>query len=89
MSSSQPLLQTGCIQLMDSENTHATWRATGLADQPISAAPGSVGQRSIENLHQLRVTRGKHREFIFQQQNWRKPGLEPWRLYVYPIVNRR
>ena len=56
----QPLLETGCIQLMDSENPHATWRATGLADQPIPAAAGCVGQRSIENLYQFGVTQGKH-----------------------------
>ncbi len=52
----QTLLKTGRIQLMDSEDAHATLRAPWLADQPISAAAGGVGQRSVENLYQLGVT---------------------------------
>jgi hypothetical protein len=43
--------------------------APGLADQPIPAAPGGIGQRGIEDLHQLVVARGKHQTML----NRRKP----------------
>jgi hypothetical protein len=55
LSSSQSLLQTGRIELMDGEDAHAALGAPGLADQPISAAAGGVGQRGVENLYQLGV----------------------------------
>jgi hypothetical protein len=48
---SQSLLKTGRIELMDGEDAHATLRATGPANQPLSAAPGGVRQRGVENLH--------------------------------------
>ena len=71
VSSSQSLLKTGRIQLMDSEDPHAALRATGFADQPVSAAAGGVRQRGVENLYQLGVTRRKHGHFSKKR---RKPG---------------
>ena len=55
------LLQTGRVELMDGEDADAALCATGLADQPIATAAGGVGQRCIEDLHQLGVACRKHR----------------------------
>jgi hypothetical protein len=52
------LLQTCRIKLMDGEDADATLCAPGLADQPIPAAPGGIGQRGIEYLHQLAIAAG-------------------------------
>ena len=49
----QPLLETGCIQLMDSENPHATWRATELqtSQSPLRrAVSASAVSRIFTNL---------------------------------------
>ena len=51
----QSLMKTGRIQLVDGEDADAALRAAGLADQPISAAAGGVGQRGVEDLYQLGV----------------------------------
>jgi hypothetical protein len=64
------LLQTGRVELMDSEDADAALCAPGLADQPIATAARGVGQRRVNDLHQLGVTRGKHRTRL----NHRKPG---------------
>ena len=55
------LLQTGRVELMDSEDADAALGATGLADKPIATAARSVSQRCIKNLHQLGVACGKHK----------------------------
>jgi hypothetical protein len=49
---------------MNSEDAYAALGAPGLADQPISAATGGVGERGVEYLHQLVVTRGKHKTML-------------------------
>jgi hypothetical protein len=54
---------------MDSKDADAALCAPGLADQPVPAAPGGIGQRGIENLHQLVIARGKHQTML----NRRKP----------------
>jgi hypothetical protein len=38
--------------------------ATRLADQPLSAAPGGIGQSLIEYLHQFDVARRKHKTIL-------------------------
>jgi hypothetical protein len=65
----KPLLQTGRIELMDSEDADAALCAPGLADKPMPAAVPGVGQRGIEYLHQLAVARRKHQTML----NRRKP----------------
>jgi hypothetical protein len=41
--------------LIDGENADAALRATQLADQPLSAAAGSVSQSRVDDLYQLLV----------------------------------
>jgi hypothetical protein len=68
---------------MDSENPHATLRAAGLADQPISAAAGRVGQRSVENLYQFGVTQRNH-GFFSAKKSVNRAHVA----VVYAIMNR-
>jgi hypothetical protein len=51
----QPLLQTGRIQLINGENPYTALRASWSADQPIATASRGVGQRSVQDLNELRV----------------------------------
>jgi hypothetical protein len=64
------LLQTGRVELIYGEDANAALCATRLADQPLSATPGGVGQCRVEYLHQFVVARRKHRTML----NRRNPG---------------
>jgi hypothetical protein len=64
------LPQTGRVELVDSEDADAALCATRLADKPIATAACGVGQRCIQDLHQLGIARRKHRTRL----NHRKPG---------------
>ena len=52
-------LQPKRVELVDGESSDATLRASRLADQPLAAAAGRIGQGRIDNLHQLLIARWK------------------------------
>src|SRR5664280_3245886 len=71
----QPLLQSQRVELVDGERSHAALCASRLADQPLAAAAGRIGEGRIDNLHQLLVarwTRDTHGKSITQ---WRLPEI--------------
>jgi hypothetical protein len=53
----QALLQTGRIQLINGENPYTALRAPWSADQPIATASGGIGQRGVQNLNELSVSK--------------------------------
>jgi hypothetical protein len=55
----QAALQSRRIERIDGEDSHATLRATQLADQPLAAASRRIGQRGIDNLYEFLITGGK------------------------------
>jgi hypothetical protein len=69
----QSLLEPGRIELMDGEDSHTALGASRLAHQPLSATAAAVGERSVNNLYQLKIASREH-----------GPNS-----YVYPIMNGR
>ena len=71
----QPLLQSGRIQLINGEDPYAALRASWSADEPIAAAASGVGQRPVQDLNELRVTSRKlngfrvHIPILFTRHN--------------------
>jgi hypothetical protein len=49
--------QASGIELIDGESADAALRATGAAGQPMSASAGHVGERGVDDLDQLLITR--------------------------------
>jgi hypothetical protein len=57
----QTLPQTFGVELMNGENSRAALRTPRFADQPVSAAAGSIGQCCIDNLDKRGVAWRDHK----------------------------
>jgi hypothetical protein len=54
----KPLPKPGSIELVYGEHSHATLRAAGPADEPLSASMSGIGQGSIHDLDQRVIPGG-------------------------------